>query len=140
MACRMDRGSPRLRVRLSTSIATSNSACLKPIGCVHGRLVVFVYASVSSPALCPVSPDLNGCAGDHQISVVNPLPRAPIELMTDGNSSALPMVTTFGRKPCCAACDQKVAKSGGIMLPVTISQPAFLNAEICAVKSLLTGW
>ena len=31
------------------------------------------------------------------------------------------MVTIFGLKPCCAACDQNVAKSGGIMLPVTIS-------------------
>ena len=56
--------------------------------------------------------------------------------MTDGNSSALPMVTIFGRKPCCAACDQKVAKSGGIMLPVTICAPTALNAEICDVKSL----
>ncbi len=60
--------------------------------------------------------------------------------MTDGNSSALPMVTIFGLKPCCAACDQNVAKSGGIMLPVTISQPASLKAEICAVKSSFSGW
>ena len=50
------------------------------------------------------------------------------------------MVTTLGLKPCWAACDQKVAKSGGIMLPVTISAPALLKAEICEVKSLLTGW
>ena len=50
------------------------------------------------------------------------------------------MVTIFGLKPCCAACDQKVAKSGGIMLPVTISAPALLKAEICAVKSLFISW
>jgi hypothetical protein len=56
--------------------------------------------------------------------------------MTEGNSSALPMVTIFGRKPCCAACDQNVAKSGGIILPVTISALTALNAEICEVKSL----
>jgi hypothetical protein len=42
----------------------------------------------------------------------------------------------LGLKPCCAACDQKVAKSGGIMLPVTISALTALNAEICDVKSL----
>ncbi len=83
---------------------------------------------------------MNGWFGVHQISVVRPLPRAPSESITDGNSSALPMVTIFGLKPCCAACDQKVAKSGGIMLPVTISAPAALKAEICAVKSLFITW
>ena len=50
------------------------------------------------------------------------------------------MVTIFGWKPCCAACDQNVAKSGGIMLPVTISAPAALKAEICEVKSLFISW
>ena len=50
------------------------------------------------------------------------------------------MVTIFGWKPCCAACDQKVAKSGGIMLPTTISAPAALKAEICEVKSLFITW
>src|SRR5258705_10852900 len=123
-------------VRLSTSIATSNSACWNPIGCVHGRLVALTYASVNSRALWPVRPDLNGWLGDHQISVVRPLPRAPSELITDGNNSALPMVTIFGRNPCCAACDQNVAKSGGIILPVTISAPTALKAAICDEKSL----
>jgi len=32
-------GGSSVFARLSTSIATSNSACWKPIGCVHGRLV-----------------------------------------------------------------------------------------------------
>ena len=50
------------------------------------------------------------------------------------------MVTTFGLKPCCAACDQNVAKSGGIITPVTISAPAFLNAAIWDEKSLFIGW
>ena len=68
------------------------------------------------------------------------MPRAPSELITEGNSSALPMVTIFGLKPCCAACDQNVAKSGGIMLPVTISAPADLNAAICEEKSLFITW
>src|SRR6516165_9841411 len=49
------------------------------------------------------------------------------ELTTEGNSSALPMVTTLGWKFCCAACDQNVEKSGGIILPTTISAPASLN-------------
>ncbi len=31
--------------------------------------------------------------------------------MTDGNKSALPMVTIFGLKPCCAACAQKTRAS-----------------------------
>ena len=95
---------------------------------------------MSSFALWPVRPDLNGWFGVHQISVVRPLPRAPSESITEGNSSALPIVTIFGRKPCCAACDQKVAKSGGIMLPVTISAPTALKAEICEVKSLFMSW
>ncbi len=56
--------------------------------------------------------------------------------MVEGNSNALPMVTILGLKPCCAACDQKVAKSGGIMLPVTISASCALNAAICEEKSL----
>ena len=79
---------------------------------------------------------MNGWFGVHHTSEVSPLPRAPSELITEGNSSALPMVTIFGLKPCCAACDQNVAKSGGIMLPVTISAPAALNAAICEEKSL----
>src|SRR5579884_3190800 len=132
----MDWGSCTSFVLFNTSTATSNNACWKPIGCVHGRPVACMYASVNSFALCPVGPDLNGYCGVHQISLVNPLPRSPSELITDGNSSALPMVTILGRKPCCAACDQNVAKSGGIILPVTISQPAALKAEICDVKSL----
>ena len=38
----IDFGSPRLGARLSTSIATSNNACLKPIGWVQGRPVALV--------------------------------------------------------------------------------------------------
>ena len=49
------------------------------------------------------------------------------------------MVTIFGLRPCCAACDQKVAKSGGIITPVTISTLAFLNAAIWALKSGESG-
>ena len=79
---------------------------------------------------------MKGWFGDHQISVVSPSPRSPNASMEDGNSKALPMVTTLGLKPCWAACDQKVAKSGGIITPVTISTPAFLKAEICDEKSL----
>ena len=44
------------------------------------------------------------------------------------------MVTIFGLKPCCAAWPQKVTKSGGIMLPVTISQFGRLEGLICEVK------
>ena len=83
---------------------------------------------------------MNGWFGDHQISEVRPLPRAPSALTAEGNSSALPMVTIFGLKPCCAACDQNVAKSGGIITPVTISAPADLNAAICEEKSLFICW
>src|SRR6478752_4982090 len=108
--------------------------------CVHGRFDSFFYASVSCLQLLPVSPYLKGWCGVHQISLLRPLPRSPSDSMTDGNSSAFPMVTIFGLKPCCAACDQNVAKSGGIMLPVTMSAPAALNAEICDVKSLFMSW
>ena len=36
---------------------------------------------------------MNGWFGVHHTSVVSPLPRAPSELITEGNKSALPMVT-----------------------------------------------
>ncbi len=63
----------------------------------------------------------------------------PVDRADEGNSSALPMVATLGLKPCCAACAQKVAKSGGIITPVTISQPAAFKALLRLVKSLFRG-
>jgi hypothetical protein len=49
----------------------------------------------------------------------------------------LPTVAILGRKPCWAACFQKVVQSGGSGTPVTISTFSFLNVEICAEKSSL---
>ena len=95
---------------------------------------------MSSFALCPVRPDLNGWFGVHQISLVRPSALSPIDSGTCGKSNALPIVTIFGLKPCCAACPQNVTKSGGIMLPVTISQLAALKALICEVKLSLRTW
>ena len=45
------------------------------------------------------------------------------------------MLATLGRKPCWAACFQKVVQSGGMGTPVTISTFSRLKAEICAEKS-----
>ena len=42
--------------------------------------------------------------------------------------------------PCWAAAFQKMVKSGGIMLPVMSSTPAFLKAEISVEKSSVPGW
>src|SRR5260370_14577456 len=98
------------------------------------------YRRRSSPfGVCPDRPDLNGCDGDHQTSFVRPLPRPPSAATADGNSSALATVTIFVLNPCCHACDQKVAKSGGMNTPVTISTLAALKAAICAVKSFDSG-
>src|SRR4029077_12763728 len=96
--------------------------------CLSGECV---EALQSSLALCPVNPDLNGWLGDHQISQESPSARLPRAATDAGKRSAFPTVTTLGLKPCCAAWFQKVAKSGGVSTPVTISTPAFLNAEIC---------
>ena len=42
---------------------------------------------------------------------------SPSASTADENSTALAIVTSFGLKPCCLACVQKVAKSGGIGMP-----------------------
>src|SRR4029453_4814397 len=122
-------------VRLSTSTATSNRAWVKPSGCVHCFFVSFVYAAPRSPALAPVSEDLNGCRGVHHTSVDMPSPRLPSASTERGNSSALPTEAIFGLNPCWAACFQNVVQSGGMGTPVTISTFSFLKAEICAEKS-----
>ena len=49
------------------------------------------------------------------------------------------MVAILGRKPCCAAWFQNVAKSGGVIVPVMISAPAALNAAMKEVKSSVKG-
>src|ERR1700716_4297102 len=54
--------------RLSTSTATSNSACTKPIGWVHCFLVAASKLAARSFALSPVSDDLKGWLGDHHTS------------------------------------------------------------------------
>src|SRR5215510_2007171 len=110
---------------------------MKPSGCVHCFLVSFVYCAARSAAEAPVSDDLKGCRGDHQISVDMPSPRSPRASTERGKSNALPIDATFGRKPCWAACFQNVVQSGGMGTPVTISTFAFLNSEICAEKSSL---
>jgi Na+-transporting NADH:ubiquinone oxidoreductase subunit NqrF len=56
-------------------------------------------------------------------------------LTAEGNRIALPIDAALGRKPCCAACVQKVAKSGGRTTPVMMSHSAARKAEICAEKS-----
>src|SRR3954469_6722200 len=127
-------------LRESASAAISNSAWAKPIGCVHCFFVPASYASASCLALCLVSEELKGCEGLHQTSVVRPSPRSPGASMAPGNSSALPSVITFGRKPCCRACVRKVLASGGISTPVTISTLSALNFAICALKFCVPFW
>src|SRR5215510_13366205 len=85
----------------------------------------------------PLSDDLNGWLGLHQTSVLSPSAVSPSASTAAGKSSALPIDAALGWKPCCLACVQKVLKSGGITTPVMISQLAFLNAEIWALKSVV---
>src|SRR5262249_31472721 len=67
------------------------------------------------------------------------LPSGPSALTAAGNSADLPGVTTFGRKPCCAAWVQKLMKVGGGSTEVITSQPADLNAAILGVKFSTLG-
>src|SRR4029453_10678951 len=125
----------RFFARLRASRPTSNSAWMKPSGCVHCFLVSRVYSAAKADAVAPVSEDLKGCWGDHHTSVDMPSPRSPRASTDRGKRRAFPMLATFGRKPCCAACFQNVVQSGGMGTPVTISTFSRLNAEICAEKS-----
>ncbi len=88
-----------------------------------------------SLADCPVSDDLNGWFGDHHTSDDRLLPFLPKASTATGNRIALPIEAAFGFRPCCIAWFQNVVKSGGSTTPVMISQFAFLNAAICALKS-----
>src|SRR5438552_1073481 len=144
MASRSASRSPALPERERASKATSNSAWMKPMGCVHCFFVAFVYAAARSRAEAPVSDDLKGWFGDHHTSVVSPSPTAPRASTERGKSSALPTVTAFGRKPCWRAWVQKVVKSGGISTPVTISDrivyAAARSRAEAPVSDDLKGW
>ena len=87
-----------------------------------------------------MSEDLNGWLGDHHTSDDRLWPSLPSASTETGNRIALPTEATFGLKPCCSACFQKVVKSGGITTPVTISHCAFLKALICAEKLSVRFW
>ena len=88
----------------------------------------------------PLSEDLKGWLGDHHTSDDRLLPSLPSASTATGNRIALPTEATFGLKPCCSACFQKVVKSGGSTTPVTISQLAFLKAVIWAEKLSVRFW
>src|SRR5207248_11140451 len=103
---------------------------MKPSGCVHCFFVSRVYSAANAAAVAPVSDDLNGCCGVHHTSVDMPSPRLPSASTERGNSSALPIDATLGRKTCCAACFQNVVQSGGIGTPVTISTFSCLKAVL----------
>ena len=83
---------------------------------------------------------MNGWFGDHQTSEERLWPSLPSASTATGNRIALPTEATFGLKPYCSACFQKVVKSGGSTTPVTISQLADLNALICAEKLSVRFW
>src|ERR1700730_13665514 len=86
----------RWGARLSASTATSNSACTKPIGCVHCFLVAASQLAARSFALMPVSDDLNGWFGDHHTSDERLLPSLPSASTATGNRIAFPIEATFG--------------------------------------------
>ena len=62
--------------------------------------MVETYPFPSSLALVPVKLLEKGWSGVHHISDVKPLPLSPNEFTNEGKSNALPIVTTFGLKPC----------------------------------------
>ena len=65
-------------------------------------------------------------------------PREPSASTCDGNRPVLAIcaILICFVRPCCAACRQNVAKSGGIGNVLKISTPADLNWEICEEKSV----
>src|SRR5580704_17013484 len=97
--------------RFITSAASSNRACTKPMGWVHGRFVVLVKATAKAAELSLVSDDLNGWFGVHQTSDDRLWPALPRASRACGNKIALPIDTIFGLKPCRCAWLQKVVKS-----------------------------
>src|SRR3954469_14464660 len=112
-----------LPARETTSKHTSKRAWTKPTNCVHCLPVDASYASDSCFDVSPVSELLKGWLGVHHTSLAKPSPVSPRASTADENNTALAIVTSFGLKPCCLACVQNVAKSGGIGIPHTISTP-----------------
>src|SRR5690606_38060588 len=123
--------------RLRASIATSKRAWAKPSGWVHCDPVSSWKAAASSPAVCPVSDEVNGWRSVHQISLDRPSP-AGNDSTALGNSSALPTVITGGSNPCCRAWLWKLAKVGGGSTPDTMATPSERNRLIWALKSCVS--
>ena len=71
-----------------------------------------------------MSEDFHGMLGVHQASVATLLTRLPSALTSDGNSSTLATVASFGLKPCWAACFHITLKSGG-------SGTLVKNSQLC---------
>src|SRR6266849_5971541 len=105
------------------------------MGWVHCFLVSSSYAAQSSAAFCPVSPDLKGKLGDHQISVVKLPPRSPNASTAAGNRMAFATVATFGANFISPACFQNAANAGGGITPVRISTFSSWYFLICCEKS-----
>ena len=80
----------------NVAIATSKSACTKPIGWVHCCWVTDSYLLASAAHDSCVSELLNGCVGPHQYSVLTFSASEPNACAALGNNMALAMVATFG--------------------------------------------
>ena len=106
-----------LPARANTSKHTSNNAWAKPTNCVHCLPVDASNWSEICWEVSPVSELVKGWFGVHQTSLARPSPRSPSASTADENNTALAMVTSLGLNPCCLACVQKVAKSGGMGMP-----------------------
>ena len=77
----------------------------------------------------PVSADLYGANGDHQLSVAMLFTSDPSAFTSAGNSSTLATVASLGLKPCSAASFQNVLKSGGSGTFTKISQSCDLKSR-----------
>ncbi len=121
--------------RFMTSTASSNNACAKPIGCVHGRFVASGKAAPTSAELCPVKDDLNGWLGVHQTSEEQIAPGFAKRFDRLRKQQRLADGGDLRRETLLLAWFQKVVKSGGMTTPVMISHLPDLKALICAEKS-----
>ena len=79
--------------------------------------------------------------GVHHTSVDRPLPRGPSDDTTDGNSSALPMVTTFGLEILLRRLRPERREIRRDHIAGDDLGAGLLELrEICEVKSLFISW
>src|SRR5450631_996210 len=103
-----------LPLAFSAAAATSNSARLAPACWFHSFPELASYPLARFAFVTPVRDDAYGQVGAQYTPLARPSPIAPSASICEGNSPVFAICAIFGLNPCCAACSQKVTKSGGM--------------------------